>query len=189
MTEETGDYGESYEDIFLNDLDGYGRTAWGMTEDEVLRAEAPRAERLERPGVLVGRKTAAIGIKGIRTEAGKFCADFIFDDSNGRLVQVNLTGLDKRDPGADWQAFSLLKRRLTERYGTPKLENGLGEVASWGLGRTIVELVQLDIDQVSGLEIVCYKSAMARNRGWGDPRETERNALGGRWGDADPSKN
>ena len=189
MTGETVDYGELYEDIFLNDLDGYGRTAWRMTEDEVLRAEAQRAERLERPGILVGGRTATIGIREIRTRACKFRADFIFEDSNRRLVQVNLTGLDERNHGADWQAFSLLKRRLTERYGTPKLENGLGEVASWGLGRTIVELVQLDIDQVSGLEIVCYKSAMARNRGWGDPRETERNALGGRWGDADPSKN
>jgi len=28
---------------------GYGNTAWGMTPDQVLNAEAPRAERLEKP--------------------------------------------------------------------------------------------------------------------------------------------
>ena len=163
MTEETVDYGESYEDIFLNDLDGYGKTAWGMTEDEVLRAETPRAERLERPGIFVGGRTATLRIKEVRTQAGKFGADFIFEDSNRRLVQVNLTSLDEKNPHAGSQAFCVLKKILTERYGTPKVENGLSEVALWKVGKTIIELVHLDIRQISSLVVISYKSAMVGN--------------------------
>ena len=169
MTKEIVDYGESYEDIFLNDLDGYGKTAWGMTEDEVLRAETPRAERRERPGILVGGRTATIRIKEIRTQAGKFGADFIFEDSNRRLIQVNLTSLGEKDARASSQAFSVLKKLLTEKYGTPKLENGLSEVASWKLGKTIIELVNLESDRVSSLVIVSYQSAMVGNVASGNP--------------------
>jgi len=162
MTEETIDYGESYEDIFLNDLGGYDKTAWGMTEDEVLRAETPRVERRERPGIFVGGDTATLCIKEVRTQAGKFSADFIFEDSSGRLVQVNLTGVDEKKAGASSQAFFVLKKLLTEEYGTPKIEDGLSEVASWDLGRTIIELVDLDIDRVSSLVVICYKSTVYR---------------------------
>jgi hypothetical protein len=169
MTEETVDYGESYEDIFLNDLDGYGKTAWGMTEDEVLWAETPRAERLERPGIFVGGRTATLRIKELRTPAGRFGADFIFEDSNRRLIQVNLTSLDERNHRGSPQAFSVLKKLLTEKYGTPKLENGLSEVASWEVGKTIIELVHLDIQPVSSLVVVSYKSAMVGNVASGNP--------------------
>jgi hypothetical protein len=169
MTEETVDYGESYEDIFLNDLGGYGKTAWGMTEDEVLRVETPRGERRERPGIFVGGRTATLRIKEFPTQAGKFSADFIFEDSNGRLTQVNLTSLGEKDARASSQAFSVLKKLLTEKYGTPKLENGLSEVASWKLGETIIELVNLESDRVSSLVVVSYKSAMVGNVASGDP--------------------
>jgi hypothetical protein len=162
MTNETVDYGESYEDVFLNDLDGFGKTAWGMTEDEVLEAEAPRAERRERPGELVGGRTATLCIKEVRTRAGMFSADFIFEDSDLRLIQVNLTSLDRMNPRAGSQAFSILKQLLTEMYGTPKLENGLSEIASWKLGKTIVELVDLGGDRTRSLVVVCYKRAVGR---------------------------
>jgi hypothetical protein len=169
MTEETVDYGESYEDIFLNDLDGYGRTAWGMTEDEVLSAETPRAERRERPGIFVGGRTATLRIKELQTLAGKFCADFIFEDSNRRLIQVNLTSLGEKKYRVSPEAFSVLKKLLTEKYGAPKLENGLSEVASWKLGRTIIELVRLDIEPDSCLVVVSYKSAIVGNVASGNP--------------------
>jgi hypothetical protein len=169
MKNETVDYGEWYKDIFLNDLDGYGKTAWGMTEDEVLRAETPRAERLERPGIFVGGRTATLPIKKLQTHAGKFNADFIFEDSNRRLVQVNLTSLDEKNPRAGSEAFSILKKLLTERYGMPKVENGLSEVASWKVGKTIIELVHLDIRQVSSFVVISYKSAMVGNVASGNP--------------------
>jgi hypothetical protein len=189
MTKETVDYGESYQDIFLSDLDGYGKTAWGMTEDEVLRAETPRVERRERPGILVGGNTATLRIKEVRTQAGKFSADFIFEDSSGRLTQVNLTSLGKEDARESWQAFCVLKRLLTEKYGTPKLENGLSEGASWELGRTIIELANLESGRGSSLVVVCYKSTTMGNVASGDPWESEWNVLGGREGEAEPSKN
>ncbi|OGN93760.1 MAG: hypothetical protein A2Z75_06620 [Chloroflexi bacterium RBG_13_50_10] len=163
MTKETVEYGESYEGIFLNDLDGYGKTAWGMTEDEVLRAETPRAERLERPGIFVGGRAATLRIKELQTRAGKFGADFIFEDSSRRLIQVNLTSFDEKNHRGRPQAFSVLKKLLTEKYGAPKLENGLSEVASWKVGKTVIELVHLDIQPVSSLVVVSYKSAMAGN--------------------------
>jgi len=163
MREETVDYGESYEGIFLNDLDGYGKTAWGMTEDEVLRAETPRAERLEKPGIFVGGRTGTLRIKELQTRAGKFGADFIFEDSNRRLIQVNLTSLVEKNHRGSPQAFSVLKKLLTEKYGTPKLENGLYEIASWKVGKTIIELVHLDIEPDSSLVVVSYMSAMVGN--------------------------
>lgn len=174
MTKETVDNGESHESIFLNELDGYGKTAWGMTEDEVLRAETPRAERLERPGIFAGGRTATLRIKELQTPAGKFDADFIFEDSSRRLIQVNLTSLDRKNPRANSQAFSLLKKLLTEKYGTTKLENGLYEIASWKLGKTIIELAHLDSQPVASLVIVSYMSAMVGHVASGDPWEPER---------------
>jgi hypothetical protein len=135
----------------------------------VLGVETPRAERLERPGILAGGRTATLRVKELQTHAGRFRADFIFEDSNRRLIQVNLTSLGEKNYRAGPQAFFVLKKLLTEKYGTPKLENGLSEVASWELGRTIVELVRLDIQPDSCLVVVSYKSAMVGNVASGNP--------------------
>ena len=146
--------------IFLNDLGGYGKTAWGMTEEEVLRAEAPRVERLEKPGEIAGG-TATLGIKELQTHAGKFRADFIFGDSNRRLIQVNLTSLEEKDRRANSAAVSVLEKLLTEKYGAPKIENLPSKHASWELTKTVIQLVHLDLQPVASLVVICYKSPTA----------------------------
>ena len=56
---------------------GYGNTAWGMTPDQVLNAEAPRAERLEKP-LKFKTGLGIIIIKKVQLGGAKFSAVFIF---------------------------------------------------------------------------------------------------------------
>src|SRR5260370_41000594 len=62
------------------DLNGYGKSVWGMTTEEVIKAEAPRAERLEKPSKF---KTGLglVSIKNISIGVNPFVATYIFDES------------------------------------------------------------------------------------------------------------
>lgn len=129
-------------------MSGYGKTEWGMTPDEVLSAEAPRAEKLEKPENF---KTGLglISIKEVQIGVTKFSAIFIFDKSGKRLRQVNLTSLKK--PWVDASSFSSIEKLLTEKYGAPTYKEE--RVVFWKLPKTSIELARLNIlDILSRLE-------------------------------------
>ncbi len=76
---------------------GYGKTTWGMTTDEVVNAETPRAEKLEKPEKFY-TGLGIVTIKEIQIGVKKFSAIFIFDESGQKLQQVNLTSAEQNNP-------------------------------------------------------------------------------------------
>src|SRR5437660_948726 len=69
-----------------SNINGYGKTTWGMTPDQVLNAEAPEAKRIEQPDRL-GDLTSAIAITAIQLGTAQFDVVFFFD-SDHRLQTV-----------------------------------------------------------------------------------------------------
>lgn len=138
---------------------GYGKTIWGMTPDEVLSAETPRAEKLEKTEKY---KTGLgmVTIKEIEIGIHKFSVIFIFDESNQKLKQVNLTGLEKKNPGINSQAFSTVEKLLTEKYGPPTFKEGK-RLVSWKLPKTSIDLNHANIPGIITQVTVSYKPSDA----------------------------
>ena len=122
---------------------GYGKSVWGMSEDEVLAAEAPRAERLEKPSTMVNGDTVSIVVKGVETEGIQFTAYFIFDSQNRKLINVSLQSA--ADIGTSvGSILPRIEKLLTEKYGQPDEKND--ENLLWKLPKTTIELVGVDLN-------------------------------------------
>jgi hypothetical protein len=141
---------------------GYGNTAWGMTPDQVLNAEAPRAERLEKPlkfktglGIMI--------IKEVQIGAAKFSPIFIFDESGQKLRQVNLTSFEKKNAEMSALSFSSIEKSLTEKYGAPIYKEE-GRVASWKLSKTSIDLRHSNFPGVLTQVTVSYRPSAAGGR-------------------------
>lgn len=142
-----------------NNLLGYGKTSWGMTPVDVVKAESPRAEILEKPEEF----KAGIGlatIKEIQIGTQKFSVTFIFDALDVHLQQVNLTSAEKKNSGINGLSFSSLEKLLTEKYGSPTFKEE-SRVISWKLQKTTINLSHLDIPGVISQVTVTYKPTEA----------------------------
>ena len=123
-----------------SNINGYGKTTWGMTPDQVLNAEAPEAKRVENPEPL-GDLTSAVVIGEIQLGTDKFTAQFYFD-SDRRLQTVVVTCLEKKNLQANALTFSFLEKLFTSKYGFPTYrEGGTRPRVFWELPQTTVRLV------------------------------------------------
>ena len=132
-------------------ISGWDKTVWGMSEDEVLAAEAPRgAER-----VVPKNETGDIGtivIKNLEITGKQFSATFSFDSKNRKLKYVGL--MSATDVGGDIGIiFSRIEKLLTETYGEPTF-NKTGEDVLWKLPKTTIELLRFDTPPASLRQIV-----------------------------------
>jgi hypothetical protein len=127
----------------VRNIAGYGKTMWGMSEDEVLTAEAPRAERLEKPSTMVNGDIVSIAVKGVETEGIQFTAYFIFDSQNRKLINVSLQSA--ADIGSSvGSTLARIEKLLTDKYGQPDEKDG--ENLLWKLPKTTIELVGVDLN-------------------------------------------
>jgi hypothetical protein len=125
---------------------GYDKTAWGMSEDEVLAAEAPRAERVEKPEPTETGDVASVVINGIEIAGAQFSATFLFDSQNRKLKHVSVSSANDVGGGVGI-IFSNIERLLTEKYGQP-IFNRKGENVVWKLQKTTIELAAFNIPPV-----------------------------------------
>ena len=122
---------------------GYDKTVWGMSEDEVLAAEGPRAERLEKPSTMVNGDIVSIVIKELEVAGIQFSAYFIFDSQNRKLSAVGLQSVI--DIGVTVEtALSRIEKLLAETYG-PATDNKTGKNILWELPKTTIELLGVDL--------------------------------------------
>ena len=123
-----------------SNINGYDKTTWGMTPDQVLNAEAPEAKKVERPEEF-GDLTSAIVIEGVELGTGKFDVHFYFDSSL-RLQEVVVRCLERNNVQADALTFSFLEKLFTEKYGSPTYrEGGTRPRVFWELPHTTIRLV------------------------------------------------
>ncbi len=155
-------------------IEGYGQTRWGMTEKEVLMAEAQRVERLDEP-IVFHKWTATLGIKMVEIEYDSYEVLFLFDDTDHKLAQVNLKCLDENNQLLNGRRFVSLEKLLTEKYGPPTFAtNGKGESnesnnsrASWKLAKTTVELRHSHSGGFSDLTVI-YRPVEASKKASND---------------------
>lgn len=113
------------------DINGYGKTVWGMSADEVLNTEPDRVEKLDKPEKF-NMSVAILGIKEIQIGSNKFRARFLFADKDKKLIQVNLMSFEQNNPGINSRIFSSIEQLLTEKYGVPTYKQEKKN-ASWKL--------------------------------------------------------
>jgi hypothetical protein len=136
---------------------GYDRTVWGMSEDEVLNAESPLAEKLDKPVKTAAGDIRSITIKEIKIASTEFRVMFIFDSKNRKLKQVTLEGLSDISPA---RTFSSIEKLLTEKYGAATYRQE-GRNVSWKLPKTLIQLVFVNIPSVWTQVFVTYQPAEA----------------------------
>jgi hypothetical protein len=153
----------------LKNLAGYGKTTWGMTPDEVLNAETPRAEKLEKQDKFIAG-LSMVTIKEIQIGDTKVRAIFIFDELSHKLRQVILTGAEKKNPKVNALSFSSVEKLLTEKYGPPTYKEE-ARVASWKLPKTSIDLTHLNTIPgiISQVTINYYKRTTTRGNAEHDP--------------------
>jgi hypothetical protein len=137
---------------------GYGKTTWGMTPEEVLNAEKPRAERIEEPGGF-SDGIDKVTIKEVLIMGKKFSATFVF--FMDKLHRVRLQSEDnKANDEISIQLFSSVEQLLTEKYGAPTYK-GSPDV-SWRFPKTHIELSHTYFPGAYSMVTVQYRSSESR---------------------------
>ncbi len=154
------------------DIAGYDKTMWGMTEEEVLAAEAPLAERLEKPSTMVNGDIVTIVIRGIEIAGIQFSGYFIFDPQDRKLIAVGLQSA--MEMGA---SVGSIEKYLTEKYGQPANKKE-GENLLWELPKTTIELVTVDlklpITKPVRMILISYRSTQGGGAGSRQSLDNER---------------
>lgn len=140
-------------------IGGYGKTLWGMTEEQVLKTEAPRVEKLATPKKYKSG-TGTLYIPELNIANSRFDAVFIFDEANKKLVEVILASYEEKNAGVNSLTFSSIEKLLTEKYGPPTFKNA-GKKISWKLTKTIIELEHLNIPRIVSKITISYEPSTA----------------------------
>jgi hypothetical protein len=134
--------------------DGDWRAArWGMTEDEVLKAFAGEAVRLEKRETLADGNVVALGIEKQTIRGTEFRVRFVFDPA-GKLALVSL-----RTPPQKYatpEVFAATREALSERLGPPAASSSDDNFidmrqASWWTARS-----RVDAKFIPGVVAVIY---------------------------------
>lgn len=159
------------------DVEGWNKTQWGMTENEVLNVIEGKAIVIAKPYKYQGLSDewdaySPLVLDEIEIDKDKFTVDFIFDNKNKKLIKVIVSIKDKRPSELQ---FSSLEKMLTEEYGSPsftkddgKPDKSLGNEAvsegriflerAWKFPSTIIELNYLNARAISSMSLkIIYK--------------------------------
>jgi len=139
-------------------IEGYGKTRWGMTEEEVIQAEAGRVERLDKPEPFGAQGKPPIDIgrlkfKRLEIDGREYTAYCCFDPTDNRLSRVIISSFEAKGAITNNQRFASLEQLLTEKYGSPAFSNSGKQqtdpvirtyIVSWKLSKTSIQLVHDD---------------------------------------------
>lgn len=119
-------------------LQGYGRTKWGMTLSQVLAVE-DRAKEQIPAGVYAGDLISRAIIPAVNIDGSVYKVLYLFSRKEGALKQVNLVFKGEYVYSGSYYS---MQRLLVAKYGTPKLkqEEGASMRSRWIVGQTVVEL-------------------------------------------------
>lgn len=136
-------------------IEGYGKTKWGMTPDEVVVSEAPRAEKLKKPEKYADNTVALVKIHDLQIGATEVTASFFFGESGQKLEQVVLAGIAMHSDIANAISFTAIEKLLTEKYGPPTFREA-GKTAFWKLPKTSIDLTHSHIPGLVSLLTITY---------------------------------
>ena len=139
---------------------GYGKTTWGMTPEEVIAAESPRAKASPKPSKYKNG-AGLVMIPSLKIRSVGFGAVFVFD-ANRKLNHVILEGEEQKNHLINIDYFASLEQLLIEKYGPPTYKTDLRPQAegihtiSWKLPKTTVRLDHLYIPSIVTKLTVSY---------------------------------
>lgn len=142
---------------FGKSLEGYGNTKWGMSPEQVVRAEGGKARALDKPIKYSGSE-GLVKIDNTKIANRDFDITYLF--VNDHLVQVNVSAKGKSNILINRDVFNNLESLLTQKYGSPTYSDA-GKSIAWRLGETTVNLSMLNIEGVISSLSVSYKPSSA----------------------------
>ncbi len=145
------------------DITGWGRTKWGMTEKEVMKAMGKSASHL-LPNEQRAQQGSYVPILGDPVTIGgnQFHPEFVFDEGTKRLRAVVLRCERTTDLSTD--DFNKMEELLVAKYGITRLTNfqhGTGSLkkeSAWTFRSGSVRLVL--IDWGTGMQLLFVKYAV-----------------------------
>lgn len=131
--------------------EGYGKTTWGMSPQQVVTAESNRAKLIE-PQKYAG-SWGKVQINNVSIGSSSYTVDFLFDESD-KLVQTNVASNEKENVGIANSNFKTLSQLLTQKYGTPQFQNS--DSVTWKTADTTIELKKIIIGKLMARTIIRY---------------------------------
>lgn len=131
--------------------EGYGKTTWGMSPEQVVVAETSRATLIE-PKKYAG-SWGKVQINNVSISSGTYTVDFLFDEAD-KLIQTNVTSNEKRNIGIANSNFRTLSQLLTQKYGAPQFQGA--DSITWKTGDTTIELKKLIVGSVIAQTVIRY---------------------------------
>lgn len=130
---------------------GYGNTKWDMNPTEVIAAQGNGAHLIS-PEKFKG-SVGKVRIDTVSIGSGLYSVTFLFDSSD-RLIQTNVSSLEKKNEGIVAGQFGTLNQLLTQKYGKPEFSDA--DKVTWKLQDTTVELSKLVISGIMAQTVVRY---------------------------------
>lgn len=133
-------------------LEGYGKSKWGMSPNQVIAAENGRAHLINPPLKYNG----ALGSVGIdKVNIGYHDFKVVYQFEGDRLTQVIVQSLEDKNSGINKRAFTDVESLLTQKYGQPNFKNE-GTKVVWNEPGTSIELSHLNIEGITSIVTVMY---------------------------------
>lgn len=130
---------------YAETMEGYGKSKWGMTPQQVVMAESGKAHLLENPIKYKG-KLGLVAIDSVEIGSSSYEVNYLFDGSD-KLVQVNVSAKEEKNHLINEDNFKSAESLLTQKYGTPKYRDE-GVKLIWNPKGTTIELSHFYIEKV-----------------------------------------
>ena len=137
--------------LALANGEGYGKTIWGMSPEQVVGAESNRANLIE-PKKYAG-SWGKVQINNVSIGSGSYTVDFLFDESD-KLIQTNVTSNEKKNIGIANSNFKTLSQLLTQKYGNPVFQGT--DSVTWKTADTTIELKKMIVGNIMALPAIRY---------------------------------
>jgi hypothetical protein len=130
----------------IQDVDGWDRARWGMSEDELIKAFEGQIVKLPETS-RNNRMYSDLGIDDLEIRGSRYQIRFYMDNRTNVLIQVSIA---PKQGTASVALFKSLEHMLVEEYGNPSYkDNEKGKKMErhrreWSFRRTVIELVYLD---------------------------------------------
>ena len=142
-------------------LDGYGKSKWGMSPQQVVEAEGGRAHLLKTP-VKYFNSFGKVSINSVEIGSSDYEVIYLFDKEN-KLVQVNVSSKEKENNLIHDSNFKTVESLLTQKYGAPTYREG-GVKSMWNMKGTTIELEHIYVaNVVTQLTISYVPEAVTKN--------------------------
>ena len=128
------------------DVDGWTKAKWGMSEQEIGLAFAPDIKTVPY-----------LGLDDVKVDNLHFAVRFWIDPGSKKLIRVRLTNIDKKISAS---SFSAIEKALAQQYGPPtRRANGARLVSAWEFPSSVIEMHYGESPLIGRYLVLSYSQA------------------------------